>query len=69
VDADNTEGKDANDNDEVGENGDDGGVLRASGADADGLEKKDAQDSDDDDDDSKGRCNTDGRGGEPGAVT
>jgi hypothetical protein len=44
-------------------------VLRASGADADGLENKDGQDDDDDDDDSERRCNTDGRGGKPGAVT
>ena len=45
---------------------------RASGADADGLEKKyeqDDDDDDDDDDDSERRCNTDGRGGKPGAVT
>jgi hypothetical protein len=41
-------------------------VLRASGADADGLENKDGQDGDDDDDDSDSerRFNTDGgRGG------
>jgi hypothetical protein len=45
-------------------------VLRASGVDADGLANKDGQDDDDDDDDdSERRCNTDGRGGKPGAVT
>jgi hypothetical protein len=67
--AENTEGKDGKDDDEVGETGDAGGVLRASGADADGLENKYRQDGDDDDDVSERRCDTDGRGGEPGAVT
>jgi hypothetical protein len=39
-----TEGKDGNDDDEVGEKGDAGGVLRTSGADAGGLENKDGKD-------------------------
>jgi hypothetical protein len=64
--------KDGKDGDEDSENSDAGGVLRASGADAGGLENRDRQDDDDgddDDDNCERRCNTDGRGGEPGAVT
>jgi hypothetical protein len=44
-------------------------VLRASGADADGIEKKDGKYGDEDDDGSERRCNADRRGGKPDAVT
>jgi hypothetical protein len=63
------ENKVGQDDDKDGEAGDADGVLRASGADADGLEKKDGQYDDHDDDDSERRCNTDEGGGKPGAVT
>jgi hypothetical protein len=66
------ENKDGKYDDDDGEAGDAGGLLRAFGADADGIEIHfffDDDDDDDDDDDSERRCNTDGRGGEPGAVT
>jgi hypothetical protein len=74
ADADGLENKDENDGDGDSENGDAGGVLRASGADADdGLENKDRQGVDDDDDDGDDNCerrsNADGRGGKPGVVT
>ena len=46
----NTEGKDGNDDDEVGEKGDAGGGLRAFGADDGGLENKDRDEGDEDSD-------------------
>jgi hypothetical protein len=52
--------------DEVGGTGDGGGVLRASGADADGIERKDGKYDDEDDNESERRCNTDVESGETG---